>query len=159
MISKGLDQIDLRILNLLQADASITQKTLAEKAHVSPATALRRLEKLRSLGVIEKEVAILNPAYSRNRLQAVVEVTLERQDQASHDAFEAHVIETSEVQQCYRVGAGPDFILMIGVESMDAYQRLASDLFSAKYNVRNLRTFFVTKRGKFTTAQPLMTTE
>ena len=57
----ALDAVDLRLLDLLQADASMANQALAEAAHVSPATALRRVRRLVDLGVIERQVAIVSP--------------------------------------------------------------------------------------------------
>lgn len=154
-LSRMLDATDLRILYLLQKDASITQRELAQQVHVSPATALRRIERLKKQGVIEREVAILNPVLLGEYLQVVAEVTLDKQDAGSQETFEVMLEGVDAVQQCYRVSAGPDFVLIITVPHMQAYQQLVCEIFSAKRNVRNVRAFFCTQRTKFTTQLPL----
>ena len=73
-----LDAIDHRLLHLLQADASRSNQALAEAAHVSPATALRRVRRLVEAGVIERQIAIVAPAQVGG-LTALVEITLDRQ--------------------------------------------------------------------------------
>lgn len=151
----SLDTIDLRILEKLQNDASITQRQLAELLHISPATALRRVQQLKQKGVIEREVAILNPQVIGNSLQVIVEVTLDKQDSHSQDAFEQAVQDIASVQQCYRVSAGPDFVLILVVSNMQSYQTLAHQIFTPQYNVRNVRAFFCTQRVKFSTQIPL----
>ena len=59
------------------------------------------------------------------------------------------------MQQCWRVAPGPDFILVLRVRDMPAYQALAERLFTQDANVRNVRTFFSTQRAKFVTELPL----
>ena len=150
-----MDSIDLKLLHLLQTNASLTQRQLAEKVHISAATALRRINRLKQTGHIERQVAILSPARLGAYLQVIAEITLDRQDSAAQDEFDALVASVDAVQQCYRVSAGPDFILVITVADMAAYQALAHNVFSAHHNVRNVRAFFCTQRSKFTTQLPL----
>lgn len=149
------DAIDLKILNILQNDASISQRALAEAVHISPATALRRIKHLKQQGWIEREVAILSPTALGQFIQVIAEITLDVQDYESLELFESHIIRVQEVQQCYRVSAGPDFIVVLTVKNMQHYQDLARDVFSSNHHVRNVRAFFATKRCKFTTELPI----
>lgn len=154
-----IDEADLRLLELLQADASRSNQALAELAHLSPPTSLRRVKRLRQLGLIEREVALLSadrlaPLLGHG-LTALVEVTLERQGAEHLDAFEARVLPTPEVQQCYRVSPGPDFMLVVHCADMPAYLALAQQLFTSDANVRNIKAFFSVKRAKFDPRLPL----
>lgn len=144
-----LDAIDRRILDLLQRDASLTNQALAERIGASPATTLRRVRRLRETGVIEREVALLAPRWANAGLTAVVEVSLQAQTEELLSQFEQRCAAEPAVQQCYRVSAGPDLVLVLHVPDMAAYQTLAAQLFSDRAAVRNVRTFFVTKRSKF----------
>jgi DNA-binding Lrp family transcriptional regulator len=74
-----LDELDRRILNTLQTDASHTNAELAELVHVSPPTCLRRVKQLSDSGVIQRQVAIVDPAKVGARLTAIVEITLDVQ--------------------------------------------------------------------------------
>jgi Lrp/AsnC family leucine-responsive transcriptional regulator len=154
-----LDTVDLRLLDALQTDASLTNQALAERVHVSPPTCLRRVKRLLDAGLVERRVAILDadrmaPLIGRG-LQAVVEVSLDRQGDEEQRAFEARVIEDDEVQQCYRVSPGPDFVLIVHVADMPGYLALAQRLFSSDANVRNVKAFFSMKRAKFAPRVPL----
>jgi len=144
-----LDAVDLRVLDLLQQDASLSNQALAERAHVSPATCLRRVRRLVETGVIEKQVAILSPEKLGAGLSALVEITLDRQGAEHLDAFEALAIAAPEVQQCWRVAPGPDFVLVLQVPDMPAYHALVQRLFTQHANVRNVKAFFSVKRAKF----------
>ena len=143
-----LDDIDRRLLALLQADASRANQALAEAAHVSPATALRRVRRLVEAGLIERQIAIVSPALVGG-LSAVVEVTLDRQGAEHLAAFEGRAVAEAAVQQCYRVSPGPDFVLVLWVADMAAYHALVQRLFTQDANVRNVKSFFATHRAKF----------
>ena len=155
-----IDEADLRLLDLLQQDASRSNQALAALAHVSPPTSLRRIKRLRQLGLIEREVAVLSPdrlaPHIGHGLTALVEVTLERQGADWLDAFEARVVPDAAVQQCYRVSPGPDFVLVVHTADMPAYLALAQRLFTSETNVRNVKAFFSLKRAKFDPRLPLM---
>jgi DNA-binding Lrp family transcriptional regulator len=145
----ALDGIDLRVLDLLQADASLTNQALAAAAGVSAATALRRVKRLVEAGVIERQVALLAPQLAGRGLTAIAEVTLDRQGAEHLDAFEQRAIALAAVQQCYRVSPGPDFVLVVWVDGMAAYHALAQQLFTQDANVRNVKAYFAIKRAKF----------
>jgi DNA-binding Lrp family transcriptional regulator len=149
----SLDAIDLQLLSQLQHDASLSNQELAERVHTSPPTCLRRVKRLREAGLIEKTVAVLQPerlaATIGHGLTAIVEITLDRQDSAAWEAFEARVATEGAVQQCYRVSPGPDFCLVVHVRDMPAYQALTQRLFTFEANVRNVKAFFSVRRSKF----------
>ncbi len=146
-----LDATDLRLLDLLQDDASLTNQALAERAHVSPATCLRRVARLVAGGVIERRVALLSPERLGAGLSAIVEITLDRQGAEHLAAFEQRVLAEHAVQQCYRVSPGPDFVLIVQLPDMPGYHSLVQRLFTQDANVRNVKTFFSVQRTKFET--------
>jgi len=154
-----LEPIDLQLLAQLQQDSSLSNQALAERVHTSPPTCLRRVKRLRDAGLIEREVAILNPeklaATIGFGLTAIVEITLDRQDAQALDLFEAKVADIAQVQQCYRVSPGPDFCLVVHALHMPDYQALAQRLFTSDANVRNVKAFFSIKRSKFGAELPL----
>ena len=155
----ALDIIDLQLLDALQRDASISNQALADKVHVSPPTCLRRIKRLRDLGVIESQVTVLSSdALARIQgfgLFALAEISLDRQGAEELDAFEALAVASDNVQQCWRVSPGPDFVLVVYAHDMPAYLALAQRLFTSQANVRNVKTYFATKRSKFVTRIPI----
>jgi len=148
-MSSQLDATDLRLLELLQADASLSNLELAERAHTSPATTLRRVRRLVEAGIIERRVALLDPHRVGAGLTALVEITLDRQGAEHLDAFEQRAVAEPAVQQCWRVSPGPDFVLVVHGADMAAYHALVQRLFTQDANVRNVKAFFSVKRAKF----------
>lgn len=145
------DDLDRRILNALQVDASQTNHELAASVHASPPTCLRRVKRLTEAGVIARQVALVAPDKVGAGLTAIVEITLDHQGAERMQEFEALVAQEGAVLQCYRVSPGPDFVLVVQVADMPAYHALAHRLFAAQANVRNVRSFFSIHRSKFET--------
>lgn len=155
----SLDATDFALLSQLQMDASLSNQALAEQVQVSPATCLRRVKRLRDSGLIERQVALLNPerlaAVQGHGLTAIVEISLDAQGEAQLAEFERRVSADDAVQQCYRVSPGPDFVLVVAVADMPAYLALTQRLFISDANVRNVKAFFSVKRAKFEPKMPL----
>ena len=155
----NLDALDFALLNRLQDDASESNQALAKRVHISPPTCLRRVKRLRDAGLIERQIAVLDTdrlaRHLGHGITAIVEITLDRQDQESAAAFEQRVANDAAVQQCYRVSPGPDFILVVYGADMPAYLALAQRLFTADANVRNVKAFFSIKRAKFEPKVPV----
>jgi Lrp/AsnC family transcriptional regulator, leucine-responsive regulatory protein len=137
----------------------LSNQALAERVHTSPPTCLRRVKRLRDAGLIERQIAVLNPERLAQTLghglTALVEITLDRQDADALQAFEDRVAPDAAVQQCYRVSPGPDFCLVVHTQDMPGYQALTQRLFTSDANVRNVKAFFSIKRSKFGAELPL----
>ena len=154
-----LDSADLALLEQLQADSSLGNNELARRGHVSPPTCLRRVKRRRESGLIAREVALRDvdklAEVTGHGLQAIVEITLDRQGDEAQAAFESRVAADAAVQQCYRVSPGPDFILVVYATDMPGYLALAQRLFFCVVFVRFVKTFFSVKRAKFEPRLPV----
>ncbi len=154
-----LDGTDRQLLDLLQQDASLSNLALAGRVGVSPPTCLRRVKRLQAAGLIERQVAVLSADrlgdLLGHGLEAIVEVTLERQGAEHLEAFEQRVVADDAVQQCYRVSPGPDFILHVRAADMPGYLALQQRLLTGDANVRNVKAFFSVRRAKFAPRIPL----
>jgi Lrp/AsnC family transcriptional regulator, leucine-responsive regulatory protein len=154
-----LDAMDLALLEQLQRDASLSNQDLAAAVHTSAPTCLRRIKRLQEAGLIERQVAILNPEILAQSLghglSVILEVTLDRQGDEELTRFEARVLAEAAVQQCYRVSPGPDFVLVVHCAHMPAYLALVQRLLTSDANVRNVKAFFSIKRSKFGAELPL----
>jgi Lrp/AsnC family leucine-responsive transcriptional regulator len=150
-LTTTMDDVDRRILNVLQLDSSHTNAELAELVHVSPPTCLRRVKQLTEAGILARQVAIVSPEKVGARLTAIVEISLDVQAAERMAEFEALAALEAAVLQCYRVAPGPDFVLIVQLADMPAYHALAHRLFAAHANVRNVKTYFSTFRSKFET--------
>jgi len=150
-----LDDLDRRILEQMQTDSALTNQELANRVHASAPTCLRRVKRLIDEGVIEKQVAILNPEKIGHGLTAIIEITLDIQTAEFLDQFETGIIAEEAILQCYRVSPGPDFVVVAQVADMPAYHAMAHRVFTSHANVRNVRSFFAINRAKFATRMAL----
>lgn len=157
--SGSLDTVDLQLLAILQADASISNIALADKLRISAPTCLRRTKRLQQEGWIEKQVAILSSdklgLAMGHSVTALIEVSLDKQGVELMQAFETRAVQETAVQQCWRVSPGPDFMLVVQVPDMPSYLAFTQRLLTQDANVRNVKAFFSVKRAKFGTQIPL----
>jgi Lrp/AsnC family leucine-responsive transcriptional regulator len=151
----GLDAIDRKILGVLQDDNQITNLALAERVGLSPPPCLRRVRRLRELGVIHKDVALLDPAKVGQGIIAFVGVELDRQREDVLATFERKVAGEPEVQQCYFVSGEVDYLLVITCPDMEHYNAFARRVLANEHNIKRFRTSFCLSRVKYTTAIPL----
>ncbi|MGA6101567.1 Lrp/AsnC family transcriptional regulator [Psychrobacter pocilloporae] len=149
-MSQHLDDTDKAILNLLQDDATLPLKTVAERVHVSIATAQRRIQALIDSGVITKQVAIVNPSKVGYGLTAVVMIEMERSNTSMQRRFERLMDAQTQVMSCYEVSGDFDFMLMVNAKNMSDYHQFTRSLLTYENNVRNFKSQFVmnfTKSG------------
>ena len=160
MNKEFLDEIDLKLLDALQKDATLSNVALAERLHISPPTCLRRVKRLTEDGWIERQIAVLcSDKLGKSLghgLTALVEVTLDAQGAEHLDAFEQRAVAETAVQQCWRVSPGPDFVLVVQAADMPDYLGITQRLLTQDANVRNVKAFFATKRAKFTSTWPVL---
>jgi Lrp/AsnC family leucine-responsive transcriptional regulator len=149
-----LDDFDLRILDALQHDSRRTGEQLAELVGLSPAACLRRAQRLRETGAIEREVAILSPAAVGRRLTVVVLITMERERHDTDGAFKRIMRAAPEVMQCYGVTGETDIVLVLTVADMDDYTAFTRRFLFDK-PVKRFETLVVLDRAKFSTAIPI----
>jgi DNA-binding Lrp family transcriptional regulator len=160
MKQKFLDETDLKLLDNLQHDATLSNVALAERLKISPPTCLRRVKRLTDEGWIERQIAVISSdklgAALGHGLTSLVEVTLDAQSAEHLDAFEHRACADDAVQQCWRVSPGPDFVLVVQAADMPDYLAITQRLLTQDANVRNVKAFFATKRAKFTSTWPVL---
>ena len=149
-----LDEFDRRLLAALQQDARRTGEQLAALVGLSPAACLRRAQRLRESGIIEREIAVIAPKAVGRRLMMVLAVTLEGEQPERFDEFERQLRRAPEVMECYHVTGPTDFVLVIATADMEEYQDFTKRLLFGKH-VKRFEARVVIERVKFETAQPI----
>jgi len=122
-MSEKLDKIDLKILNILQDNARISNADLATKVNLSQTPCLRRLRKLESSGVIKQYCTRLNNKQLGLNISAFVFVKLERNTAQNGKEFESAVSILPEVMECCVLAGSHDYSLRIVTSDLDAYER------------------------------------
>ena len=151
----SLDRIDRQILRVLQKDAQITNLDLSARVNLSPAACLRRVEKLRTEGVIRKTVALLEPAAADMATLVIVGVVLDRSTPEAFTDFEEAARGISGCLECHLVSGEFDYFLMLRIRDLERFNKLHAGEIIKLPGVRQIRTFFVLKEIMSTTELPL----
>lgn len=155
MANIDLDRTDLKILAELQRDCRLTNQELAERVSLSPSPCLRRVRRLETLGVIRQYVALVDAEKVGFGLAAYVEVRLQKQSQGDSEPladFARAVGRWPEVVACYATTGDMDYLLRIQVEDLAHFSRFAMDTLMQHPAVVDMRSSFVLRTIKETTA-------
>lgn len=150
----ALDAFDLAILKLLQQDNSTALRVIGEQVNLSTAAVQRRIKRMQQTEVISSNTAVINPESVGKPITIVVEVHAERTHIDDLDALKAQ-LSVPQVQQCYYVTGDADFVLVVVVETMKAYEVLARSLFYENRNIKWFRSIVVMDRVKVSLDVPL----
>jgi DNA-binding Lrp family transcriptional regulator len=118
----SLDLTDRQLLDLLQTSVRLSHAELAERVHLSESSVRRRIEQLRSSGVIEREVAILS-ADAIGGVTVIVSLSFERESPELYARFRKRMQDLPEVMQCYSVAGAVDYILMVRAADLPSFER------------------------------------
>lgn len=143
-----MDDKDLEILRLVQSNARLTAETIGHEIGLSSPAVQKRLKKLRETGVIENEIAVLCPAKVGRELTVIVQVMLERESRLHLDTFKRRMKTAHGVQQCYYTTGEADFIVVVVVEDIKAYEVFTQEYFFDESNVSKFTSSIVMDRVK-----------
>ncbi|MFN3663385.1 Lrp/AsnC family transcriptional regulator [Yoonia sp.] len=147
-----MDRIDKKLLNLLQRDAAKTNVEMADTVGLSPSSCLRRVRKLHQSGIIDRIVAILNPAKVGRVLKALVTVELKLHGEQHMRRFLDLATAEEAVAQAYAVTGETDVVLVLRLRDMDEFDALCDRLFRDRTNVARFFTMVVIRTAKDETA-------
>jgi DNA-binding Lrp family transcriptional regulator len=150
-----LDEFDRKILRLVQSDNLMPQREISERVGLSAPAVARRLQRLRSTGVIRRDISVVNEGALGRPLTIVVEVTTENERLDLIDEMKRRFASCPQVLQCYYVTGETDFILVMNASDMDEYASLARQLFFNGGNVKSFRTCVAMEKVKTDGPVPL----
>lgn len=150
-----LDATDIRILNELQRDASLTNVELASRVSLSPSPCLARVKQLEKHGVISRRVTLLDARRLGLKVVVFIQVSLDKQRRESLDVFERRIAALPQVMECYLMSGDADYLLRVIVPDVEALERLIIDQITRIPGVSNIRSSFALKQVLYSTALPL----
>jgi DNA-binding Lrp family transcriptional regulator len=150
-----LDRTDKAILRLLQRDASISNVALAAKVNLSAPACLRRVDRLRKLGLITGIVALLNPRALDAGMLVLIGVVLDRSTPESFADFEKAAAKVSGCMECHVVTGEFDYFMLVRTRDSDSFNRLHAQQLLYLPGVRQIRSFIVLKQVLSTTQIPM----
>ena len=153
--SLKLDRIDRKILEILQANAKITNAQLSKEIGLSPAPTLERVKKLEQSGIIKSYHAQLDLDKVGLTVGTFVYVTLKGHNKKNIDSFLGEINRIDEVIECHHITGSGDFILKIIAEDIKSYQKLMLEKVSDIEVVDSLQSMVVLSTFKDSKVMPI----
>ena len=151
----NLSRADRRLLNELQRDVTRKQSELAELVGMSRTSCWRRIRDFEEAGLIERQVALLNPKVAGFNIQVLLLVAMTEHTDENRQSFERHVGLLPEVTECFSVSGDRDYVLHVLVKDMDTYNEFLNSQVLKHSAVRSASSTFVLRRVKYSTVLPL----
>ena len=151
----NLDNIDWKILTILQSDAAIANIDLAEQVCLSPSPCSRRVKNLERLGFINRRVTLIDPQRAGLPVTVFVQVTLHHQIKKDLDRFACQVAQWPEVMECYLMTGDFDYLMRVVTPDLQAYQTFLDEKLTAVEGVEHIKSSFSLKPICYKTELPL----
>ena len=149
-----MDKIDKRIIDLLQHNAGMSAREIAEEVNLTPTPCWRRMQRLESDGVITNKVALINPQDVNLSVSALVQIRTNRHSADWMEQFTKALEKFPEIIEAYRTSGEVDYMLRVVVPDMEAYDIFYKRLIE-EVDLYDVSTNFVMEEMKKTTALPL----
>lgn len=146
----NLDRFDRHLLNLVQEDASQTAEQLAAAVPLSVSAIQRRLKRLRETGIIQRDIAVVDPKQVGRPTFFIVALDVERERPELLAQLRRWLANEPMIRQAFYITGGSDFVLIVTAPDVDAYDALMSRLIAENANIRRFTTnvaLGVIKRG------------
>ena len=150
-----LDDIDRRILRILQQYGDISMVELGEQVGLSHTPCWRRVKRLQDTGVIKQRVALLDPELLNLSVSVFAAISIKRHDEASLARFEKAVQNIDEIVECHTVSGDRDFLLRVVVGTVADYEQLLKRKLTQLPGVESVSSTFALKQAKYTTRLPI----
>ena len=154
-LSHEIDRTDKAILRVLQRDASVSNVALAAKVNLSAPACLRRVERLKQMGLITGIVALLNPRALDAGMLVMIGVVLDRSTPESFADFEKAAAKVSGCMECHAVTGEFDYFMLLRTRDNDSFNQLHAEQLLPLPGVRQIRSFIVLKQVLSTTQFPI----
>lgn len=138
-----LDKTDLSILRLLQQNARMTVKEIADQVHLSTTPVHDRIKWLEKSGVIKQYAALIDQAKVKKGLMVICYVSLKEHSKTAGTKFIRHINELNEVIECYNISGEFDFMLKVVAENMEDYYNFHVNKLSMSENIGNVQSVFI----------------
>ncbi len=145
---KAIDEIDIKILNLLQRNSKITIRELSEKLFLSSTPIHERIKKLEKDGLIKQYITILDPKKINKGMIVYISVSLMKHTKEVVDKFERAINQLDEVSECYYISGNSDFLLKVYCKGMEDFHTFLTEKFSIIDNISQFYSSFVLTETK-----------
>lgn len=156
MSVQKFDQIDRKILEILQKDGKITNSQLSKEVGLSPAPTLERVKKLEQSGIIKNYHAQLSREKIGLGVMTMVQVSLVGHKKVVTDSFVSRICEIPEVIECHHVTGSCDFLLKVVSKDISSYQKLMIEKINEIEEVSSTQTMVILSTFKESKVLPIL---
>ncbi|NND82060.1 MAG: Lrp/AsnC family transcriptional regulator [Gammaproteobacteria bacterium] len=153
--AEKINKTDLKILQVLQTNARITNQQLAEEVHLSASACLSRVKRLEKTGVLKRYLAEIDLEKLAPHIEAFAEITLENHFPEDFGKFEAAIEGVAEVTDCYKISGPYDYLLKFVCPDVRSYNTLSDDLIKRSIGIAKVSTLIILERTKEYSGLPL----
>jgi Lrp/AsnC family leucine-responsive transcriptional regulator len=153
--SKTIDDIDRKILAVLQTDGRISLADLSAKVGLSPSPCLRRIRMLERDGIITRYVAVLSQDQVGLPVSVFVSIKLESQREQALERFNKAIAKWPEVLECYLMTGPRDYLLRIVVADLSAYERFLKEKLTKVDGIASIESSFALAQVKYSHVLPI----
>jgi Lrp/AsnC family leucine-responsive transcriptional regulator len=157
MPGEPLTATDVKLLELLQQNARLSNVTLAKRVGLSPSACLRRVRALEEQRYIRSSVTLLDPRRLGLGVSVFIQVSLEKKDEATLKRFERTMTQRPEVMECYLMTGDSDYLLRVVVSDVAAFERFLMEHLTKIPGIATIKSSFTLNQVKYTTSLPLET--
>ncbi len=150
-----IDEIDRRLLRLLQRDGRMTSAELAERVSLSPSACHRRVQRLEAAGIVSGYVALVDPRAAARTTTVFVEIGLSGQSDDVLDSFERAVSQIPDVLECHLMAGSADYLLKVAARDAEDFARIHRLKLARLPGVARMQSSFSLKTVRWTTALPV----
>jgi Lrp/AsnC family leucine-responsive transcriptional regulator len=150
-----LDRLDIRILEELQNDGSMSNLELSKRVNLSPSPCLMRVRALKEQGVIRNYVALTDPKKLGLGLNVFISISLKEQSKQALGEFEKRIAEHDEVMECYLMTGDSDYLIRVAIADMASLEKFILEQLTPITGIEKIRSSFALKQVRYKTALPL----
>ena len=150
-----LDRLDIKILEELQNDGSISNLELSKRVNLSPSPCLMRVRALKDEGVIRNYVALTDPIKLGLGLNVFISISLKEQSKEALAEFEKRIAEHDEVMECYLMTGDSDYLIRVAIADMPSLEKFILEQLTPIAGIEKIRSSFALKQVRYKTALPL----
>jgi len=145
---KALDEIDKKLLNILQVNSRITIRELSEKLHLSTTPIHERIKKLEKNGYIKQYITLVDPKMIGKKLIVYISVSLNKHTKDDIEEFEDQMEKLDEVMESYYISGSSDFLIKVFCDDMEDFHNFITNKFSVIGNITQFYSSFVMSENK-----------
>ncbi len=144
----NLDEIDLKLLNLLSQNSNVTTKELAQQVNLSSTPVFERVKRLEQEGYIKKYIALLDPEKLNKGFLVFCNIKLKQHEKLINNKFIEDIMKIDEVVECYNISGDYDFLLKVYANDMRHYQDFVFNKLAMVDSIGSTHSSFVMREIK-----------